>query len=54
MSALLDGPWKNPRSAYPTSPPIRVEAEFPIFPGTEQLHLGVCWRCSPFPSSGSS
>ena len=41
ISALLDGPWKNPRSAYPTSPPIRAEAEFPILPGTEQLHLGV-------------
>jgi len=41
MSALLDGPWKNPRSAYPTSPPIRAEAQFPVLPGMEQLHLGV-------------
>jgi simple sugar transport system permease protein len=41
MSALLDGPWKNPRSAYPTSPPIRADAQFPILPGMEQLHLGV-------------
>lgn len=41
MSALLDGPWKNPLSAYPTSPSIRPEAEFPVLPGTSQLHLGV-------------
>ncbi len=41
LSALLDGPWKNPHSAYPTSPEIRPDAEFLILPGTEQLHLGV-------------
>ena len=41
LSALLDGPWKNPHSAYPTSPQIRQDAEFWIMPGTEQLHLGV-------------
>jgi simple sugar transport system permease protein len=41
MSALLDGPWKNPLSAYPTSPSIREAAQFPVLPGTSQLHLGV-------------
>jgi ABC-type uncharacterized transport system permease subunit len=41
MSALLDGPWKNPQSAYPTSPAIREDAQFPILPGMSQLHLGV-------------
>ena len=41
VSALLNGPWKNPQSAYPTSPEIRPDAQFPILPGTEQLHLGV-------------
>jgi ABC-type uncharacterized transport system permease subunit len=41
MSALLDGPWKNPQSAYPTSPSIREDAQFPILPGMSQLHLGV-------------
>ncbi len=41
LSALLDGPWKNPGSAYPTSPEIRAEAQFPVLPGTDQLHLGV-------------
>ena len=29
------------RARRATSPPIRPEAEFPILPGTEQLHLGV-------------
>src|SRR6266404_4126545 len=33
--------WKNPRSAYPTSPSIRLDAQFPILPGSSQLHLGV-------------
>jgi general nucleoside transport system permease protein len=41
MAALLDGPWKNPQSAYPTSPPIREDAQFPILPGMSQLHLGI-------------
>lgn len=41
MSALLSGPWKNPRAAYPTSPPLRDDAQFPIMPGASQLHLGV-------------
>ncbi len=41
VSALLNGPWKNPQSAYPTSPEILPDAQFPVLPGTEQLHLGV-------------
>jgi simple sugar transport system permease protein len=41
MSALLTGPWKAPNAAYPTSPPIRADAQFPILPGTDELHLGV-------------
>ena len=41
MSALLTGPWRNPVSAYPTSPPISADAEFPLLPGTGQIHLGV-------------
>jgi len=49
LSALLDGPWKNPHSAYPTSPEIRPDAEFPILPGTEQLHLGVLVALSAVP-----
>ena len=41
MSALLDGPWKDPLSGYPDSPDIRPEAEFPVLAGTSRLHLGV-------------
>lgn len=41
MTALLDGPWKDPLSGYPDSPDIRPEAEFPVLlPGT-RLHLGI-------------
>jgi simple sugar transport system permease protein len=41
MSALLNGPWKSPQTAYPISPSIREDAQFPILPGMSQLHLGV-------------
>ena len=40
VMALLEGPWKDPRSGYPNSPSIRTEAEFPILFGS-QTHLGV-------------
>jgi ABC-type uncharacterized transport system permease subunit len=41
MTALLDGPWKDPLSGYPDSPDIRMEAEFPILLHATRLHLGV-------------
>ena len=41
MTALLDGPWKDPLSGYPDSPDIRPEAEFPILLRATRLHLGV-------------
>ena len=41
MTALLDGPWKDPLSGYPDSPDIRPEAEFPILLHATRLHLGV-------------
>ncbi len=41
MTALLDGPWKDPLSGYPDSPDIRMEAEFPILMRATRLHLGV-------------
>ncbi len=41
MTALLDGPWKDPLSGYPDSPDIRMEAEFPILLRATRLHLGV-------------
>ena len=41
MTALLDGPWKDPLSGYPDSPDIRMDAEFPVFLHATRLHLGV-------------
>ena len=41
MTALLDGPWKDPLSGYPDSPDILMEAEFPILLAGTRLHLGV-------------
>ena len=40
VMALLEGPWKDPKSGYPNSPVIRPEAEYPILAGYS-LHLGV-------------
>jgi simple sugar transport system permease protein len=40
VTALLEGPWRDPRSGYPNSPSIRPEAEFPILFGY-QGHLGI-------------
>lgn len=41
MMALIEGPWKDPLSGYPISPPIQDAAIFPaIVPGT-RVHLGV-------------
>lgn len=40
VMALLEGPWRDPKSGYPNSPSIRPEAQFPILAGSE-LHLGI-------------
>ena len=40
VTALLEGPWRDPRSGYPNSPSIRPEAEFPILPAIG-VHLGI-------------
>jgi simple sugar transport system permease protein len=40
VTALLEGPWRDPRSGSPNSPSIRFEAEFPILPGIN-VHIGV-------------
>jgi simple sugar transport system permease protein len=40
VTALLEGPWRDPKSGYPNSPSIRPDAEFPILFGSE-LHLGI-------------
>jgi len=50
MTALLDGPWKDPLSGYPDSPDIRLDAEFPILLRATRLHLGVLFSllAAPF------
>ncbi len=40
VTALLEGPWRDPKSGYPNSPSIRPEAEFPVLPFLN-VHLGV-------------
>ena len=54
MMALIEGPWKDPFSGYPISPPIEDSASFPGLVEGTRLHLGVCWRCSPRPASSGS
>jgi ABC-type uncharacterized transport system permease subunit len=40
VTALLEGPWRDPKSGYPNAPSIRPEAEFPILFGYT-VHLGI-------------
>jgi ABC-type uncharacterized transport system permease subunit len=40
VTALLEGPWRDPVSGYPNSPSVRYEAEFPFLPFVG-VHLGV-------------
>jgi ABC-type uncharacterized transport system permease subunit len=40
VTALLEGPWRDPKSGYPNAPSIRPEAEFPVLAGYT-VHLGV-------------
>ena len=40
VTALLEGPWRDPKSGYPNSPSIRSAAEFPTLPFLN-VHLGV-------------
>jgi simple sugar transport system permease protein len=40
VTALLEGPWKDPRGGYPNSPSVRPEAEFPVLAGYT-VHLGI-------------
>jgi simple sugar transport system permease protein len=41
MMALIEGPWKDPLSGYPNSPPIADDAWFPVLIEGTRLHLGV-------------
>ncbi len=40
VNALLNGPWRDPVTAFPESPRIAPEAQFPGVAGTSRLHLG--------------
>jgi ABC-type uncharacterized transport system permease subunit len=41
IMALIEGPWKDPFSGYPISPPIEDSANFSVFVEGTRLHLGV-------------
>lgn len=41
LMALIEGPWKDPLSGYPISPPIEDSANFPVLLENTRLHLGV-------------
>ena len=52
VTALLEGPWRDPKSGYPNSPSIRPEAEFPIPAVLSTCISACCWRWLPRSSSG--
>lgn len=41
LMALIEGPWKDPFSGYPISPPIEDSAALPVLMEGTRLHLGV-------------
>jgi simple sugar transport system permease protein len=41
LMALIEGPWKDPFSGYPISPPIEDSAALPVLIEGTRLHLGV-------------
>jgi simple sugar transport system permease protein len=41
VMALIEGPWKDPFSGYPISPPIEETAALPRLVAGTRLHLGV-------------
>jgi len=41
LMALIEGPWKDPFSGYPISPPIEDSAGLPVLIEGTRLHLGV-------------
>ena len=41
LMALIEGPWKDPFSGYPISPPIEDSAGLPVLVEGTRLHLGV-------------
>jgi simple sugar transport system permease protein len=40
VSAILNGPWRNPVTMWPQSPNIAAAAEFPTLLARSRLHLG--------------
>jgi simple sugar transport system permease protein len=40
VSAILNGPWRNPITQWPQSPNIAAAAEFPVLIERSRLHLG--------------
>lgn len=40
VSALLNGPWRDPISSWPQSPDIALSAQFPRLIARSRLHLG--------------
>ncbi len=41
VSALLNGPWRDPVSQWPQSPPITASAQFPQLFERTRIHLGA-------------
>lgn len=41
VSALLNGPWRDPESGWPQSPTISLAAQFPQLLPRTRIHLGV-------------
>ncbi len=41
VSALLNGPWRNPVTMYPSSTPIAQNARFPIIIPRSRVHFGL-------------
>lgn len=40
VSALLNGPWRDPVSGWPQSPTIALSAQFPVIIPRSRVHLG--------------
>jgi general nucleoside transport system permease protein len=41
VSALLNGPWRDPVSGWPQSPEIAASAEFPVLIARSRIHFGA-------------
>ncbi len=41
VQAILNGPWRNPKTMYPSSVPIAKNADFPIVIPNSRVHAGI-------------